>query len=280
MDKRRLDKNGPVTTDESWYQPIRREASRAESVRANRRWWDAQADAYQEEHGAILGEARFVWGPEGLDEAGARLLGEVSGSRVLEVGSGAGQCGRWLISQGAHAVGLELSGRQLEHSRRFDLQTGIKLPIVQADAQSLPFQAEVFDLACSSYGALPFVADVEVVLREVARVLRPGGRFVFSVSHPLRWCFLDDPGETGLIAVHSYFDRRAYVEEDQRGEVVYVEHHRTVGDWVRAINAGNLRLTSLTEPAWPEGHDEVWGGWSPLRGRIIPGTAIFSCAKP
>ena len=52
------------------------------------------------------------------------------------------------------------------------------------------------------------------VMREVFRVLRPGGRWVFSVTHPMRWIFLDDPGEGGLVAVHSYFDRRPYVEHD------------------------------------------------------------------
>ena len=49
-------------------------------------------------------------------------------------------------------------------------------------------------------------------MREVFRVLRPGGRWVFSVTHPMRWVFLDDPGEDGLVGVHSYFDRRPYVE--------------------------------------------------------------------
>lgn len=274
------DDNDGVTIDEPGPQPVRREASAAESARANLWWWNSEADAYQAEHGAFLGGARFVWGPEGLDEADARLLGDVAGRRVLEIGSGAGQCGRWLVGRGARAVGLELSGRQLEHSKRLDAETGVTLPAVQADAHSLPFAGEVFDLACSSYGALPFVADAGRVLREVARVLRPGGRFVFSVSHPLRWCFLDDPEEAGLVAVHSYFDRRAYVEQDSAGRATYVEHHRTVGDWVGAITAADLRLTGLVEPRWPEGHDRVWGGWSPLRGRIIPGTAIFVCARP
>jgi len=45
-----------------------------ETVRANRRWWDAAADAYQSEHGEFLGgrnATRFIWGPEGLDESDA-----------------------------------------------------------------------------------------------------------------------------------------------------------------------------------------------------------------
>jgi SAM-dependent methyltransferase len=258
----------------------RRPAGARESSGANRRWWDAEADAYQAEHGAFLGDAGFVWGPEGLDEADAHLLGTVSGRRVLEIGCGGGQCGRWLVSRGADVVGIDLSAGQLRHSRRLDAVTGIVLPVGQADAAHLPFRPGAFDLACSAYGALPFVADAGAVLREVARVLRPGGRFVFSTAHPVRWSFLDDPEEGGLVAVHSYFDRRAYVEQDERGEATYAEHHRTIGDWVRVIAGAGLHLMDLVEPEWPEEHDRTWGGWSRLRGRIIPGTAIFVCAKP
>jgi ubiquinone/menaquinone biosynthesis C-methylase UbiE len=151
--------------------------------------------------------------------------------------------------------------------------------VAQADAQRLPFADGAFDAACSSYGALPFVADVPAVLGEVARVLRPGGRFVFSVAHPVRWCFLDEPGDEGLYACHPYFDRRAYVEADEHGAVAYVEHHRTMGDWVRAMHGAGFDLVDLVEPEWPAGNDEIWGGWSPRRGRIIPGTAIFVVAR-
>jgi len=258
----------------------RRVAGAGETGHANRRWWDREADAYQAEHGEFLGDARFVWGPEGLDEADVRLLGDVAGQRVLEIGCGAGQCGRWLAVQGAHVAGIDLSWEQLRHSRRLDRGAGTVLPVVQADAQRLPFGRDTFDLACSAYGALPFVADATAVLREVARVLRPGGRFVFATSHPVRWAFLDDPGEGGLVAVHSYFDRRAYVEQDGHGRATYVEHHRTAGDWVRCIVSAGLRLTDLVEPEWPAENDRTWGGWSPLRGQILPGTAIFVCDKP
>ena len=96
----------------------------------------------------------------------------------------------------------------------------------------------------------------------------------------MRWCFYDDPGEGGLVAVYPYFDRRAYVEEDGRGTATYVEHHRTMGDWVRALHAAGLELINLVEPEWPPDNDGVWGGWSPLRGRIFPGTAIFIAIRP
>ncbi|MGW6499833.1 class I SAM-dependent methyltransferase [Nonomuraea angiospora] len=249
------------------------------SARANRWWWDGNADDYQLEHGEFLRDTGFVWCPEGVDEADAHLLGEVRGRRVLEIGCGAAQCARWLVTQGAQVAAFDISHRQLRHSQRIDLDTGLRVPVVQADAESLPFAAASFDLACSAFGALPFVADPLAVFREVRRVLRPGGRFVFSVSHPIRWAFPDDPGPRGLTSDRSYFDRSPYEERDERGTVTYAEHHRTMGDWVNLLVASGLTVTGLLEPEWPEGHERVWGGWSPLRGRHLPGTAIFSCAR-
>ncbi|WP_046470916.1 class I SAM-dependent methyltransferase [Allosalinactinospora lopnorensis] len=261
----------------------RRPAGADESARASRIWWERSADEYQAEHGAFLRDIGFVWGPEGVDEGNVGFLGDpgkLAGARVLEVGCGAGQCGRWLRAQGvAEVVGIDVSRRQLQHSRRIDEQTGHTLAVAQADAQRLPFADAVFDLVCSAYGAFPFVPDAEAALRESGRVLRPGGRLVFSVSHPIRWCFPDDPGESGLVAKDPYFDRRAYVEQDRQGRACYVEHHHTIGDWVRAVAGAGLRLHDLVEPEWPEDNDRVWGGWSPLRGRIIPGTAIFVAEK-
>jgi len=250
-----------------------RPADAASTVRGNRSWWDAEAADYLAEHGAFLGGSRFVWGPEGLDEADAALLGDVDGRDVLEVGCGAAQCSRWLAARGARVVGLDLSAGMLDRARG-------RVPAVQADARHLPFADATFDLAFSAYGAVPFVADPQVVMSSVARVLRPGGRWVFSVTHPVRWAFPDDPGPAGLTAVRSYFDRTPYVEEDEAGRVLYAEHHRTLGDRIRDVVGAGLVLEDLVEPEWPAGHDRVWGGWSPLRGRLLPGTSILVTRRP
>ncbi|MER5465612.1 class I SAM-dependent methyltransferase [Streptomyces sp. NPDC002668] len=259
----------------------RRNAGDSESSRASRGWWDRNADEYQTEHGAFLGDDRFVWGPEGLDEAEAGLLGpagSLKGLAVLEIGAGAAQCSRWLAAQGARPVALDLSHRQLQHALRIGDSAG-RVPLVEADAGALPFRDGSFDLACSAYGAVPFVAEPVKVFQEVRRVLRPGGRWVFSVTHPIRWAFPDEPGPEGLSVASSYFDRTPYVEQDEQGRAVYVEHHRTLGDRVRDVVAGGFRLVDLVEPEWPAWNSQEWGGWSPLRGHLIPGTAIFVCER-
>jgi SAM-dependent methyltransferase len=260
--------------------PVRRHLNAAESLSASRAWWESSATDYQGEHGEFLGDADFLWCPEGLRESEAHLLGDVSGARVLEIGAGAAQCSRWLVAQGAAAIALDVSAAQLRHGGELDARTGIVTARVQADAQQLPFRDEAFDLACSAYGAVPFVSDSGAVMSEVARVLRPGGRWVFSITHPVRWCFPDDPGKGGLVAQSSYFDRRPYVEVDEDGVPTYVEHHRTLGDRVREAVAAGLVIDDIVEPPWPADHDRPWGQWSPLRGKVLPGTVIFVTHRP
>jgi SAM-dependent methyltransferase len=267
-----------VTTTPDSVHPVRRPVSEDESRRANRHDWDLYADEYQRTHGDFLGDVGFVWGPEGHQEADLGVLGDrdrLAGLHVLELGSGAGQCARWLRSQGAAAYGLDVSERQLQHSRRIDEASGLRVPSVCATATAIPFADGCFDIVFSSFGALQFVADGSVMVDEVARVLRPRGTFAFSVTHPIRWSMPDDAGPEGLSVVSSYWDRTPYVEQDDDGNPRYVEHHRTLGDWVALLYRSGFVLRALHEPQWPEGLERTWGGWGPLRGRLVPGTAIF-----
>lgn len=261
---------------------------------ASRGWWDANAAEYLDDHDAFLaGELR--WGPEGLTESEAGLLGDVAGRDILEIGAGAAQCSRWLAGRGARVVATDISWQMLDQGRarsgspepatRFAARArgsrpgGDGVPRVQSDARALPFADASFDVVLTSFGAIPFVPDAGRVHAEAARVLRPGGRWVFSVTHPLRWAFPDDAGVRGLTATRSYFDRRPYVETNDAGRVAYAEYHRTVGDHVRDVAAAGLRLVDLVEPEWPAWNTGVWGGWGPERGHYLPGTAVFVTRK-
>ena len=93
-------------------------------------------------------------------------------------------------------------------------------------------------------------------------MLRPGGRWVFAVTHPVRWAFPDDPGEARP-------DRDALVlrpdalrrDSASRAASLYAEYHRTLGDHVGELVAAGFVLDRLVEPEWPAGHDRTWGGW-------------------
>src|SRR3954469_17446244 len=77
---------GRMTSEDAAALVTRRDAGPPETLRANRAWWDAEAVDYYAEHGAFLGDTDLTWGPEGLRESEAHLLGDLAGKRVLEIG--------------------------------------------------------------------------------------------------------------------------------------------------------------------------------------------------
>ena len=266
--------------------PARRPASEAETLRANRREWDAYADEYQSTHGDFLGDVGFVWGPEGHQEADLGVLGDPATSparrardrqRRRPVLALAAQPGRGRLRprrQRAPAAALAPHRRGHRHRR---------CRRCCATASRLPFADDCLDVVFSSFGALQFVADGDQLLAEVARVLRPGGRFAFSVTHPVRWSMPDDAGEAGLHITSSYWDRTPYVEENEDGAAQYVEHHRTLGDWVALLAGEGFMLTALHEPQWPEGLERIWGGWGPhARAAACPAprSSWRACSRP
>ena len=98
----------------------RRAVDERESRAANGPDWDRYADEYQATHGEYLGDAGFLWGPEGTREDELGALGPVTNRDVLEIGCGAGQCSRWVVAHGGRPVAIDVSMRQLQHSRRID----------------------------------------------------------------------------------------------------------------------------------------------------------------
>ncbi len=253
------------------------------SVRASRSWWDAEAGAYAEEHGRFLGDDRaggaLVWGPEGWTEAELGLLGPVVGRRVLEVGAGGAQGARWLAAQGA--ARRSRSTVSLADARATPRASSPAVPARPGRRR----RAAVRRRRRSTWPARRTAPSRSSPTRgpcfaEVARVLRPGGRWVFSVTHPVRWAFPDAPGPAGLVADRPYFDRTPYVElaadgdADLRRAPPHPRRPRARPGRGRPAR-GRPRRARVAGRATTQ----TWGGWSPERGRILPGTAIWVCVR-
>ncbi|MGH2676315.1 MAG: class I SAM-dependent methyltransferase, partial [Actinomycetota bacterium] len=148
-------------------------------VRQNRKTWDFMAAGYQAKHGDRLAETARAWGVWRLPESEVRALGMVRGLDVLELGCGAAQWSIALAEDGARVVGVDVSGQQLRHAR----EAAPRLPLVQGSAEQLPFSDGAFDLVFCDHGAMGF-ADPHRTVPEVARILRPGGRFAFAIASP------------------------------------------------------------------------------------------------
>ena len=103
-----------------------------------------------------------------LDYAGTRDL------RVLDVGCGQGIDVARYANAGARATGIDLTPRHVELARRHLETLGLSAEIVEGDAESLPFEDASFD-RLSSNGVLHHTPDMPAALREIRRVLVPGG---------------------------------------------------------------------------------------------------------
>lgn len=152
-----------------------------EVARYNTVRWQALADA----------DALFTRPALALDSASARemvdpqgLLGDIAGKDVLCLAGGGGQQSVAFALLGAHVTVVDLSSAQLARDREAATHYGTAVEAIQADMRDLsqpPVQA--FDIVYQPY-ALNFVPEARIVIREVARVLRPGGRYYLHCANP------------------------------------------------------------------------------------------------
>jgi SAM-dependent methyltransferase len=210
--------------------------------RRNRAAWNADANDYQARHGQQLSGDGKAWGTWNLPESELRVLGDVAGRDVLELGCGAAQGSIDLARAGAWPVGLDLSEGQLAHARRLILQAGIHVPLVQASAEAVPLADASFDIVFCDHGAMNF-ADPHRALPEVARLLRPGGLFAFCHLSPiLDLCWPDEADRAGDRLVRDYFGMHRI---DAVDEVVF---QLPYGEWIRLFLANSFEVLDLIEP--------------------------------
>jgi SAM-dependent methyltransferase len=216
----------------------------SEVFERNRRAWDAASDAYQARHGGQLNAAPLAWGIWSLPESDCALLGDLERCDVLEYGCGAAQWSIALARRGARMWGLDNSARQLEHARVAIAAAGVDVALVHAPGETTPFASASFDCVFSDHGAVSFAAP-ERTIPEVARVLRPGGIFVFNVEHPLHASVWDDAlAGPGRALREPYFEL-GRVDDPLDGIVNFV---RPISTYVELLAVHGFVVERLLEP--------------------------------
>jgi SAM-dependent methyltransferase len=227
--------------------------------RRNREFWDADADDYQAAHAADLrpGRAR-AWGVWRIPEDELQVLGPVRDRDVLEYGCGAAQWSIALARDGARVVGLDQSRAQLRHACRLQREHETTFPLVAANAEATPFTAEAFDLVFCDHGAMSF-CDPAATIPEVARLLRPGGRLVFSKTTSLVYLTFDWAHDRQDRCLHhDYFGMRVF----DTGEGT-VDFQVPYGEWVRTVRRHGFVLEDLVELQAPAGATTTYDEFVP-----------------
>jgi SAM-dependent methyltransferase len=137
------------------------------------------------DNAAIYGEVEATWVAPSETRLFDRFL--TASMSVLEVGCGTGRITRELIRRGVRVSACDVNALAVE-SLRASLRPGPQTVIDVADARQLPYNPDSFDAVVFSFNGLDFIyptADRFRAVAEIARVLRPGGVFIFSSHNPL-----------------------------------------------------------------------------------------------
>src|SRR3989449_2856462 len=191
--------------------------------RVSRKSWDASATWWAGRYG-VHGDVNREWV---IAPARSRPRGDVRGGRIWAAGSGTGYLSRLLADRGAKVAGVDHSAKLLAVARRQESLDPRGVDYSEGDLARLPqFGDETFDLIVSNV-VLQDVVRYQEAFREFHRVLRPGGRLLFSITHP---CFerpvpgtwLREPADServeewrGLLP-DRYFDRVALLSAPSR----------------------------------------------------------------
>lgn len=195
--------------------------------------YDGFAESYARENDTGLFNEHYAR-PAVLD-----LLGEVNGRRVLDAGCGAGQLSGALTERGAQVTGFDASPAMVALAEQ-RLGKGARLLVADL-AQPLPFETGGFDDVVASL-VLHYLEDWSAPLAELRRVLRPGGRLVVVVNHPVirPVVYPDD----------DYFAITSYTEDYTfDGETAYLTFwHRPLHVMTDEFTRAGFRISVISEP--------------------------------
>lgn len=192
------------------------------------------------------------FGP-GIDrDIDRRLLSDVSGRRILEVGCGQGHTAVGLARRGARVIAIDADVSQLSASRALAAEHEVTIEFHQAHTHELAFlAADMVDVAVA-VTSLSFVADLSRVFRQVHRVIKPSGHFVMSVPHPAALCADPDDPHRAAIAWSP-------------GEMVGDRVIHTAESIVTALSRSNFAVDNVIERA--------------IDGGLTPATLVVRARK-
>ena len=176
-----------------------------------------------------------------------RLAGDVRGLRVLDAGCGPGRHSKRLLAKGAEVTGIDVSPEMIDIARK---HCGGRGRFLTANFERARFGRGSFDLIVASL-SLMYSKEIGPVIKNFARWLKPGGRLIFSIYHPVRF----------LQKIPDFdFSRRRKVWIHLQGcDVTVFNYYHPTADYFDALNENGFGVRRIIEPVlsrrykgWPE----------------------------
>jgi SAM-dependent methyltransferase len=211
--------------------------------------WNIISRAYQENIRVSLEDVHY--GPISPGERELKLLGDVKGKDVLEIGCGGGQNAIVLAKWGAKSVGLDISEEQVRHARNLAREQKVSVSFHIGNMENMDmFPDRAFDIVLSSC-AIGYSENYGQTFREAFRVLKEGGLFVFCVAHPIRnRGRVIRYGGRKMWGLGNYFDRRRRTWGWRFNGIFarFYGYHRTFQDYFNSIVSAGFLVRRVLEP--------------------------------
>jgi SAM-dependent methyltransferase len=173
------------------------------------------------------------------------------GRRTVDIGCGEGRLTRHLKKLGHDIVGVDASRSLVAAARELDPSMDIRL----ADAAALPLDDASVDLAIA-FMSLHDVEAMPTAVREIARVLEPGGRLCLAVVHPINSAgrFETDAADAPFVIKRDYLSAFTYADMVERDGLSMTFHsqHRPIESYFLALEGADLLIEALREPSVPD----------------------------
>ncbi|HEU5231061.1 MAG TPA: class I SAM-dependent methyltransferase [Ktedonobacteraceae bacterium] len=181
------------------------------------------------------------------------MVGEVRGQEICDLACGQGWIARELAQRGARVTGIDLADNLLAMAQQHEAEQPLGVVYLHGDAQNGgPLVDQSFDGAICIM-ALMNITDIQAAFQTARRILKPGGWFVFAITHP---CFQTPHAhwitvENGTVqrVVGDYFDEQLWTSSNPNGVRGRVgDHHRMLSTYLNTLAAANFALERMLEP--------------------------------
>jgi ubiquinone/menaquinone biosynthesis C-methylase UbiE len=244
-----------------------------------KKWWEEASSSYQQETRIPIG---IHYGPGAPFDNELKLLENLKGKKVLEIGCGGAQCGIAMAKQGAKVIGIDVSDKQLKFAKKLAKKNKVKIKFYLGDVKKLPqIKSSSQDIVFSAW-ALHYVDDLKSCFKEVFRVLKRKGTFVLALPHPFYWTI--DPKTLKLRK--SYFNTGKFEKTEiwpDKKKHKFVSFGYTVSGLINLFIESGFAVEKVIEPDSRKHYskDPWYNLWEfkPKTMNYVPPTIIFKARK-